>query len=183
MEGSNTAHPKILNEKNKNVINKNNYKSVKEYYRKNYHFLKFVQKICNQNNIVFILDEMITGFRWSLGGAQEFYNINPDISTFGKAMANGYSVSAVVGKKKFMKLGSIEEKGKKRLFLLSSTHGAEMSSLGAMIATIKFLKEKKVSEKIWDYGVEMKNSFNKLSKQFGLEKYLYIDGVLVHHFM
>ena len=52
-----------------------------------------------------------------------------------------------------------------------------MSSLGAMIATIKFLKEKKVSEKIWDYGVEMKNSFNKLSKQFGLEKYLYIDGV------
>ena len=46
-----------------------------------------------------------------------------------------------------MKLGSIEEKGKKRLFLLSSTHGAEMSSLGAMIATIKFLKEKKVSEK------------------------------------
>lgn len=177
MEGSNTAHPKILNEKNKNVINKNNYKSVKEYYKKNNHFLKFVQKICNQNNIVFILDEMITGFRWSLGGAQEFYNINPDISTFGKAMANGYSVSAVVGKKKFMKLGSIEEKGKKRLFLLSSTHGAEMSSLGAMIATIKFLKEKKVSEKIWDYGVEMKNSFNKLSKQFGLEKYLYIDGV------
>ena len=42
---------------------------------------------------------MITGFRWSLGGAQEFYNINPDISTFEKAMANGYSVSAVVGKK------------------------------------------------------------------------------------
>ena len=61
--------------------------------------MKFVEKICKRNNIVFILDEMITGFRWADGGAQEFYNINPDISTFGKAIANGYSVSAVVGKK------------------------------------------------------------------------------------
>ena len=55
-------------------------------------------------------------FSLVISGAQEFYNINPDISTFGKAMANGYSVSAVVGKKKFMKLGSIEEKGKKDYF-------------------------------------------------------------------
>jgi len=59
------------------------------------HFLKDVEKVCKENKIVFILDEMITGFRWDLKGAQHLYNLDPDISTFGKAMANGFSVAAV----------------------------------------------------------------------------------------
>ena len=59
---------------------------------------------------------MITGFRWSLGGAQQFYNVDPDISTFGKAMANGFSLSAVCGKKKFMELGSIVKRNEERVF-------------------------------------------------------------------
>ena len=62
--------------------------------------LKKVQNICRENGIVFILDEMITGFRWHLKGAQFFYDVTPDLSTFGKAMANGYSLSAVSGKEK-----------------------------------------------------------------------------------
>ena len=98
-------------------------------------FLHKVKEICHKNGALFILDEMITGFRWHLKGAQYYYNIEPDLSTFGKAMANGYSVSAVSGKKEIMKLGSIELIGAERLFLLSSTHGAEMSSLAAFTAT------------------------------------------------
>jgi glutamate-1-semialdehyde 2,1-aminomutase len=86
---------------------------------------------------------MITGFRWDLKGAQNMYNLDPDISTFGKAMANGFSVSAVCGKKKFMELGSIEKKGEERVFLLSTTHGAEMSGLGAFVETFSFLKKQK----------------------------------------
>ena len=76
-----------------------------------------------------------------------------------------------------MKLGSIEQKGKKRLFLLSSTHGAEMSSLAAMNATIEFVRSKKVIRKIWNYGINMKSQFNKVCRDYGIEKYLYMDGV------
>ena len=59
---------------------------------------------------------MITGFRWDLGGAQKVMNLDPDISTFGKAMANGFSVACIAGKKKIMELGSIEKKIKKEYF-------------------------------------------------------------------
>ena len=62
---------------------------------------------------------MITGFRWSINGAQDFYGVKPDLTTFGKAMSNGFSLAAVCGKKDIMKLGSIEFKGEERVFLLS----------------------------------------------------------------
>ena len=62
-------------------------------------FLQEVKKICKKNNPILIFDEICTGFRVSLGGAQKLYNIVPDISTFGKAIGNGYPISAVVGKK------------------------------------------------------------------------------------
>ena len=120
---------------------------------------------------------MITGFRWDLKGAQNMYNLDPDISNFGKAMANGFSVSAVCGKKKFMELGSIEKKGRKRLFLLSSTHGAEMNSLAAMNATMSEVKKKKIINKIWKYGYNLKRAFNDISEKNNLKKFLYMDGV------
>ena len=75
--------------------------------KKNNYFLKQVEKICKENKIIFILDEMITGFRWDLKGAQNLFNIKPDISTFGKAMANGFSLSAVGGKRKIMEQASL----------------------------------------------------------------------------
>jgi glutamate-1-semialdehyde 2,1-aminomutase len=140
------------------------------------HFLKEVEQICKENKIVFILDEMITGFRWDIKGAQYLYNLNPDISTFGKAMANGFSVAAVCGKKKYMELGSIEKKNVERVFLLSTTHGAEMSGLGAFIETLKFLKENNVIKKNWEYGANLIKEGNKISKSFGIEKYFYFAG-------
>ena len=76
------------------------------------------RKICKDNKIVFVLDEMITGFRWDLHGAQNYYDLKPDLSTFGKAMANGFSVSAVCGKKEIMEIGSITNKNSERVFLL-----------------------------------------------------------------
>lgn len=115
-------------------------------------FLLKVQECCRQNGIVFILDEMITGFRWHLKGAQHVYGVRPDLCTFGKAMANGFSVSCVAGRRELMELGSIEFEGRERVFLLSTTHGAEMSGLGAFVATVKFLRQHKVVEYLWDYG-------------------------------
>jgi glutamate-1-semialdehyde 2,1-aminomutase len=140
------------------------------------HFLKEVEQICKNNKIVFILDEMITGFRWSIKGAQYLYNIDPDISTFGKAMANGFSVAAVCGKKKYMELGSIEKKNNERVFLLSTTHGAEMSGLGAFIETVSFLKKNKVIKKNWEYGGNLINKANEIAKSLGVDKYFYFAG-------
>ena len=141
------------------------------------HFLKDVEKVCKENKIVFILDEMITGFRWDLKGAQYLYNLDPDISTFGKAMANGFSVAAVCGKKKYMELGSIEKKNAERVFLLSTTHGAEMSGMGAFVETVSFLQKNNVIKKNWKYGANLINEANKITKKLGIEKYFYFSGV------
>jgi glutamate-1-semialdehyde 2,1-aminomutase len=145
-------------------------------YRNKNHFLKEVQKICKKEKIVFVLDEMITGFRWSLKGAQDFFGIKPDLLTFGKAMSNGFSLSAVCGKKEIMQLGSIEFKSRERVFLLSSTYGGEMSSLGAFLETINFIKKNNVIEKIWDYGHKFKSIFNSISQELGIIKYIYCEG-------
>ena len=140
------------------------------------HFLKQAQSICKENKIVFILDEMITGFRWHNNGAQKFYGINPDLSTFGKAMANGFSLSAVCGKQKFMELGSIQKKNQERVFLLSTTHGAEMSSLGAFIETQNFIKKNNVIKYNWNFGANLIRELNKLSRSMGMIDYFYLYG-------
>ena len=140
-------------------------------------FLHKVKELCRQNGAVFILDEMITGFRWHLKGAQHYYNIEADLCTFGKAMANGFSVAAVAGKREIMELGSIEFEGRERLFLLSTTHGAEMNGLGAFIETMKFMKENKVVEHLWAYGKKLIEMINQTAKEFGIEKNFVAGGI------
>jgi glutamate-1-semialdehyde 2,1-aminomutase len=111
---------------------------------------------------------MITGFRWDLRGAQNFFNITPDISAFGKAMANGFSLAAVCGKKKIMKLGAINEKNKERVFLLSTTHGAEMASFGAFIESVKFMKKNNVIKKNGKYAETLIRKGNIISEKIGI---------------
>ena len=140
-------------------------------------FLNKVKNICHKYGAVFILDEMITGFRWHLKGAQHYYNVTPDLCTFGKAMANGFSVAAVAGKREIMELGSIEKEGQERLFLLSTTHGAEMNGLGAFVESVKFIKENNVIEHIWDYGKKLIDMMNQTAKKFDIEKNFIAGGV------
>lgn len=140
-------------------------------------FLHKVQELCAKNGAVFILDEMITGFRWHLKGAQHYYNIKPDLCTFGKAMANGFSVAAIAGKREIMELGSIEFEGRERLFLLSTTHGAEMSGLGAFVETVKFLKENNVVDHLWEYGRRLINLMNETAQQYEIEKNFVASGI------
>ena len=142
-----------------------------------------MQNICRENGIVFILDEMITGFRWHLKGALFFYDVTPDLSTFGKAMANGYSLSAVSGKREIMELGSIEKKGTERVFLLSSTHGGEMSGIAAFISTLNKLKNKKVIDKNWDYGIKLKNIFNNIAKEMNINDYIYMTELMSPYYI
>lgn len=149
--------------------------SVTEHPKDN--FLHKAKELCHKNGTVFILDEMITGFRWHLKGAQHYYNIDADLCTFGKAMANGFSVAAVAGKREIMQLGSIEFKDTERLFLLSTTHGAEMCGLGAFVETIKFMKEYNVVEHLWEYGTNLIKLMNETAKQYNLEKNFVASGV------
>jgi glutamate-1-semialdehyde 2,1-aminomutase len=145
-------------------------------YRSENHFLKEVQKICKKEGIIFILDEMITGFRRHIKGAQYEFGLDPDISTFGKAMANGFSLAALVGKKKIMSLGSINENKKERVFLLSTTHGAEMSSLGAFLKNLELYKKNKVIKKIWNYGLELIEKSNVIAEKLQLKDYFKFTG-------
>lgn len=140
-------------------------------------FLQKVKDLCHKNGAVFILDEMITGFRWHLKGAQHYYNVTPDLCTFGKAMANGFSVAAVAGKREIMELGSIEFEGTERLFFLSTTHGAEMNGLGAFIKSIEILQRDNVIEHIWNYGESLIQMMNDVAKDFGMEKHFVAGGI------
>jgi glutamate-1-semialdehyde 2,1-aminomutase len=119
---------------------------------------------------------MITGFRWSIKGAQHRYGIQPDLSTFGKAMANGYSLACVGGRKDVMQLGSIEFEGAERVFLLSSTHGAEMSSLGAFIGVVKYLEKNQVIDHLHRYGSNLKNTLMEISRSKNLQANFIVSG-------
>ena len=70
-------------------------------------YLEGVKRLCEEAGIILIFDEMITGFRWHLGGAQKFHGTVPHLSTFGKAMGNGFSISALTGKRELMRLGGL----------------------------------------------------------------------------
>ena len=140
-------------------------------------FLHRVQALCKKNNAVFILDEMITGFRWHIKGAQYLYGVEPDLCTFGKAMANGFSVACVAGRRELMELGSIEFDGRERLFLLSTTHGAEMSGLGAFVSTMNFMQQHKVIEHLWSYGNKLITMMNQQAQRYGISDSFKTGGI------
>lgn len=124
-------------------------------------FLAEVKQACQENGALLIFDEMITGFRWHLGGGQAAYQVDPDLSCWGKAMANGYSVSALTGKRKYMELGDLSSPDHS-LFLLSTTHGAETHSLAAMMATLDTYLHHPVIENFYRQGQKIADGFNHL---------------------
>lgn len=138
-------------------------------------FLQKVRKLCTEYGVIYILDEMITGFRWDLQGACKYYDVEPDLVTFGKGMANGFSVAALGGKREIMDLGGLTP-GKERVFLISTTHGAEMSSLGAFIETINVYKEMNVTDHIWKMGNCLVNGLQDIAKEYGVSDYFYMEG-------
>lgn len=138
-------------------------------------FFKAIRECCDRNGTVFILDEMITGFRWHNSGGQAYHGISPDLSTFGKAMANGFSVSALAGNKELMKLGGYDH-DKERVFLLSTTHAAETHGLAAAIATMKFYQSNPVIESLWEKGRVLANGLRKAARAAGVEDYVPVLG-------
>jgi glutamate-1-semialdehyde 2,1-aminomutase len=138
-------------------------------------FLHKLQALCHKNGAIFILDEMITGFRWHLGGAQKKFNIVPDLSTWGKALGNGFAISALAGKREIMELGGLHH-DKARVFLLSTTHGAETHAMAAAIATIQFYKKYNVIERLYEQGQKLEDGVMKASRDLNLEDKVAILG-------
>ena len=139
-------------------------------------FLHKTQELCRREGALFVLDEMITGFRWALEGAQHYYGVEPDLMTFGKGMANGFSVAAVAGRREIMEVGAIDKPGKERTFLLSSTHGGEMSGLGAFMETVAIYKEKDVCKHLWDFGARLRDGINRLAIENGVSDQFEVTG-------
>jgi len=138
-------------------------------------FLRQVQSLCHQEGALFILDEIITGFRWHLGGAQTVYGLAPDLATFAKGMGNGFSVSALVGKREIMELGGLQHQ-RERVFLLSNTYGAETHSLAAAMATMKFYEEHDVITRLACQGERLKAGIQQAVAAHHLESYFGVRG-------
>ena len=138
-------------------------------------FLHRTRDLCHQNGALFVLDEMITGFRWSNGGAQQLYDIAPDLSTFGKGMANGFSVSALAGKREFLERGGLNH-DKERVFLLSTTHGGETHALAAAMATMHTYAREPVIETLELRGARLAEGIRQVISRHRLEGYVEVSG-------
>jgi glutamate-1-semialdehyde 2,1-aminomutase len=133
-------------------------------------YLGSVADLCRRAGALLVFDEMITGFRWSLGGAQETYGVVPDLATFGKGMANGFAVSALVGRRELMELGGLHH-DRERVFLLSTTHGAETHALAAALATMTEYVENDVIGALHDAGRRLREGVETQTRELGIEPY------------
>ena len=131
-------------------------------------FLKEIEILCKKNNTLLIFDEICTGFRVSIGGAQKIYNVVPDLTTLGKGMANGMPISALVGKRKIMNTAE-------NIFF-SSTFGGETLSLISCLETIKFMQKRKTINKNIKFGEKIKDELNKYLIFLGLFEIIEISG-------
>ena len=123
-------------------------------------YLEGVQALCRQNDTLLIFDEIVTGFRLALGGAQEHYRVCPDLTCLGKGMANGYPLSAIVGPANIMRLFN-------EVFY-SFTHAGEALSLAACLATLRELQQKAVMAHFWRIGARLKEATNHLINEAGI---------------
>ena len=136
-------------------------------------FLEKVRQLTHENNAVLIFDEVVSGFRISLGGAQEYYNVLPDLSSLGKGMGNGASISALAGKKEIMKL--IDEG-----VFISTTFGGETIGLAAALTTIELLEKKENFEHILSLGNKWIQEVTDLINEKQLNDVVSIYGISPH---
>jgi len=123
-------------------------------------FLKGVRELCDKYGALLIFDEVVTGFRWSLGGAQEYFGVIPDLCCLGKSLANGMPLSAIAGKKEYMQ--------ELNHAFFSMTFGGECLSLVAAIETIKELKTKNYNH-IWKLGNMLDKGIKELAQKHNLK--------------
>lgn len=138
-------------------------------------FLHRVKELCAKNGTIFILDEMITGFRLGYPGAHTALGVTADLTTWGKGVANGFSCCMLAGKKEIMELGGIRHK-KERVFLISTTHGAETHALAAAMATIKAVQTNNLVDRNTRMGETLRKGLEEEILDAGLSAYITVKG-------
>ena len=138
-------------------------------------FLQEVRALCDKHGALLVFDEMITGFRWHKSGAQQLYGVTPDLAAFGKAMANGFSVSALAGRREVMRLGS-RERSQDNVFLLSTTHGAELSALAAAERTMQIYQREPVVEHLYRIGERLRTGVQQVAQRHDLSQHFEVFG-------
>jgi glutamate-1-semialdehyde 2,1-aminomutase len=125
-------------------------------------FLEGLRELCDQYNIVLIFDEVITGFRLGLGGAQKYFGVTPDLAVFGKAMASGYPIAIICGQEKWMRLiadGTV-------------IHAGTMNScnpcVAAALATVQVLEDEDVHRHLFNLGTRLRDGLAEMGKGHGL---------------
>jgi glutamate-1-semialdehyde 2,1-aminomutase len=124
-------------------------------------FLQKIRKLADEKNIVLIFDEIVTGFRWSLGGAQEKFAVTPDLAAFGKGMANGMPIAALVGKKEIMTV--LKDN------FVTSTFASEALSIVASMETIRILEEEKILDKLNGIASRIYDGLKSISQKQGID--------------
>jgi glutamate-1-semialdehyde aminotransferase len=125
-------------------------------------FLKELKKVCEENGTLLIFDEMWTGFRIALGGAQEYFDVKADLACFSKAVANGMPISILTGRKDVMDHLDTD-------VFFYTTFGGEALSLAAVKATIQTIKEKNVPAYLSKQGKKLKDGYNKIASDLGMD--------------
>ncbi len=131
-------------------------------------FLHEVKKIAHENDALLIFDEMISGFRFAMGGVGEYLGVDPDLATFGKGITNGMPLGVLVGKSEYMKEFD-------KVFL-SSTYAPEALTLAAASANIDFYKEHNVIDAIWKKGRFVRDGFQSVIDEYDLSKNVSLAG-------
>jgi glutamate-1-semialdehyde 2,1-aminomutase len=134
-----------------------------------------LRSLCDSHGALLILDEIITGFRWHERGAQFVYNIKPDLCVFGKALGNGFPVSALAGRADVMRLGGFVDDAD-RVFLLSQTAGGQPWALAAMLAVINTYQEESIAERLHRIGSELRRGVEQVVAEAGLSAHFQLKG-------
>jgi glutamate-1-semialdehyde 2,1-aminomutase len=138
-------------------------------------YLEGMRALADRHGALLVLDEMITGFRWSESGAQGVYGVVPDLSTFGKALGNGFAVSALAGRRQVMEWGGLRHDGD-RVFLLSTTHGAETHSLAAAMAVMDTYAEEGIAARLHALGDRLATGVRAAAAGMGVGDHVLVRG-------
>ena len=136
-------------------------------------YLEEVKSLTHRYGAVLIFDEVVSGFRYALGGASELYGVTPDLASFGKGMGNGYAISAVAGRKDLLK--QIEDG-----VFVSTTFGGDSISMAASLATIKILERPGFYKNINEIGRQQLDGLVKLVEKYDLKDILSVTGLPEH---
>ena len=138
-------------------------------------YIRELIALTHQNGALFIMDEMVTGFKTGFPGSISKWNLEPDMATWGKGIANGFSFCALTGKHNVMDLGGITREGEEKVFLISTTHGGETHTMSAAIATIDEFQKNNVVEHNHAIGDQLIALCNQVINDHGLSNHIKIS--------